>query len=61
MSGHVKTKEIYNVEQQFTASERGKEENTVPFQSIWPVTCHRACGLALILVNVTCHIDFGHM
>ena len=61
MSGHVKTKETYSVGQQFTASERGKEENTVPFQSIRPVTRHRACGLALILVNVTCHVDFGRM
>ena len=34
---------------------------TVPFRSIRPVTCHRACGLALILVNVTRHIDFGLM
>ena len=35
--------------------------NTVPFRSIRPVTCHRACGLALILVNVTHHIDFSRM
>ena len=35
--------------------------STVPFRSIRPVTCHRVCGLALILVNVTRHIDFGRM
>ena len=35
--------------------------STVPFRSIRPVTRHRVCGLALILVNVTCHIDFGRM
>ena len=34
---------------------------TVPFRLIRPVTRHRACGLALILVNITRHIDFGRM
>ena len=34
---------------------------TVPFRLIQPVTCHRVCDLVLILVNVTHHIDFGHM
>jgi hypothetical protein len=43
------------------SSDYGDTTTTVLFRSIWPVTRHMACGLALILVDVKCHIGFGRM